>query len=94
MAAKREKSSDSLSRRRFVAGGAVAAALAAPAAASTVSERDSSIKIPSEVPASRSEPPRPAEFPMTGAQVFAKACKEEGLAALFCAPGNYTGAYK
>ena len=26
---------------------------------------------------------------MTGAQVFAKACKEEGLAALFCAPGNY-----
>ena len=27
---------------------------------------------------------------MTGAQIFAKACKEEGLAALFCAPGNYT----
>lgn len=27
---------------------------------------------------------------MTGAEVFARACKEEGLAALFCAPGNYT----
>ena len=89
MAAKREKASNSLSRRRFVAGGAAAAALAAPAAASTVNERDSSIKIPSEVPASLAEAPRPAEFPMTGAQVFAKACKEEGLAALFCAPGNY-----
>ena len=26
---------------------------------------------------------------MTGAQVFARVCKEEGLAALFCCPGNY-----
>jgi acetolactate synthase-1/2/3 large subunit len=26
---------------------------------------------------------------MTGAQVFARACKQEGLAALFCCPGNY-----
>ena len=92
MAAKRKATSKSFSRRRFVAGGAAAAALAAPAtpaAASTVSERDSGIKIPSEVPASLTEASRPAEFPMTGAQVFAKACKEEGLAALFCAPGNY-----
>ena len=91
MASKRkEGSSKSFSRRRFVAGSAAAAALGAPAAAaSTVRERDSSIKIPSEVPSSLAEAPRPAQFPMTGAQVFAKACKEEGLAALFCAPGNY-----
>ena len=27
---------------------------------------------------------------MTGAQVFARLCKEEGLAALFSCPGNYT----
>ncbi|WP_348240189.1 thiamine pyrophosphate-binding protein, partial [Salmonella enterica] len=27
---------------------------------------------------------------MLGADVFAKLCKDEGLAALFCAPGNYT----
>ena len=27
---------------------------------------------------------------MTGAEVFAKLCKEEDLAALFCCPGNYT----
>ncbi|MGA9774184.1 MAG: thiamine pyrophosphate-binding protein [Blastocatellia bacterium] len=29
-------------------------------------------------------------FPMTGAQVFARICKEEGLAALFGCPGNYS----
>ena len=27
---------------------------------------------------------------MSGAQVFARICKEEGLAALFCCPGNYS----
>ena len=26
---------------------------------------------------------------MTGAQVFARACRDEGVAALFCCPGNY-----
>jgi thiamine pyrophosphate-dependent acetolactate synthase large subunit-like protein len=30
------------------------------------------------------------QFPATGADVFAKACKDEGLAALFCCPGNYS----
>ncbi|HYZ62063.1 MAG TPA: thiamine pyrophosphate-binding protein, partial [Acetobacteraceae bacterium] len=29
------------------------------------------------------------DYPMTGADVFARACKAEGLAALFCCPGNY-----
>ena len=29
-------------------------------------------------------------FPMSGAEVFAKACKDEGVGALFCCPGNYT----
>ena len=88
----RIESSDSVSRRRFVTGGAVAAAAAAGAnaAASTTERRDTGILVPSEVPSSLAESPNPAEFPMTGAQVFAKACKEEGLAALFCAPGNYT----
>ena len=88
----RIESSDSVSRRKFVTRGAVAAAAAASAnaAASTIERRDSAITVPSEVPASLAEAPKPAAFPMTGAQVFAKACKEEGLAALFCAPGNYT----
>ena len=80
-----------VSRRNFVAKGAVAAAVAAGAGAraSQTERHDSNIQIPSEVPASLGEDSRPAEFPMTGAQVFAKACKQEGLAALFCAPGNY-----
>ena len=88
----RIESNDSVSRRRFVTRGAVAAAAAAgaSAAASTTERRDTAITVPSEVPASLAEASKPAEFPMTGAQVFAKACKEEGLAALFCAPGNYT----
>ncbi len=30
------------------------------------------------------------QFPATGADIFAKACKDEGLAALFCCPGNYS----
>ncbi len=79
-----------VSRRNFVAKGAVAAAAAAGAQASTTERRDSNIKIPAEVPASLAEATSLADFPMTGAQVFAKACKAEGLAALFCAPGNYT----
>jgi thiamine pyrophosphate-dependent acetolactate synthase large subunit-like protein len=31
-----------------------------------------------------------AAFPMSGAQVFARVCKEEGLAAIFSCPGNYS----
>lgn len=52
-----------------------------------------SIRIPKEIPASMSEAPKPGSFEgngMTGAEVFAKLCKEEELAALFCCPGNYT----
>ena len=90
MARKRASGNGSVSRRNFVTKGAVAAAVAAGAKASTTERRDLDIKIPSEVPGSLGEAPNPADFPMTGAQVFARACKEEGLAALFCAPGNYT----
>ena len=89
MSKERKGGAAPVSRRSFVAKGAVAAAVAAGAEASTTERRDPNIGIPDEVPASLAEAARPAEFPMTGAQVFARACKEEGLAALFCAPGNY-----
>lgn len=91
MASKRNKAEHTVSRRGFVTKGAVAAAVAAgaDAAASTTERRDSNIRLPSEVPASLAEDSKPPDFPMTGAQIFAKACKAEGLAALFCAPGNY-----
>jgi len=52
-----------------------------------------SIRIPKEVPATLSEQPKPGSFEgkgMTGAEVFAKLCKDEELAAMFCCPGNYT----
>ena len=53
MAEKRSSRDTSVSRRKFVAGGAVAAAMAggAKAEASVHGERDPNIKIPSEVPA-------------------------------------------
>jgi len=47
------------------------------------------IRIPDEFVQAARATLSPASFPMTGAQVFARLCKEEGLAALFCCPGNY-----
>ncbi|HEU0184788.1 MAG TPA: thiamine pyrophosphate-binding protein, partial [Blastocatellia bacterium] len=47
------------------------------------------IKVPNEFAQAAKITLSPASFPMTGAQVFARLCKEEGLAALFCCPGNY-----
>src|SRR5262249_28284881 len=48
-----------------------------------------SIKIPDAFAQAAQTPPVKANFPMSGAQVFARLCKEEGLAALFSCPGNY-----
>ena len=84
-------------RRQFLAAAAPAAAaaavlrpadLAAQAAASIPS-----LRIPSEIPAALGEAPVAPAFEgngMMGADVFAKLCKDEGLAAMFCCPGNYT----
>ncbi len=47
------------------------------------------IRIPDELTAGSNAAVAEIQFPMTGAQVFARACKEEGVAALFCCPGNY-----
>ena len=46
-------------------------------------------RVPREMAIARGTAPAVARFPMTGAQVFARACVEEELAALFCASGNY-----
>lgn len=86
---------NSKSRRNFLAApaaGAVAAAIVKPGAmfaAPTIP----SIAIPKEVPATLGEAPKVGAFEgkgMMGAEVFAKLCKDEELAALFCCPGNYT----
>src|ERR1700733_1341032 len=78
------------SRRNFLAPVAAAAAVAAVirptnlmAAAATIP----SITIPKEITDSVNEPSQVGSFEgrgMSGAEVFAKACKEENLAALFC----------
>jgi thiamine pyrophosphate-dependent acetolactate synthase large subunit-like protein len=83
-------------RRRFLrhALTAGAAAVGTSSAADTVAAQSSAstvapIRVPAEFAAAAAASPKPFAFPMTGAQVFARACKEEGVAALFTCPGNY-----
>ena len=86
------------SRREFLkapaAAGIAAAAITAPGALFAATQGAvPSIRIPKEVPETLSEAAKPGSFEgrgMTGAQVFAKLCKAENLAAMFCCPGNYT----
>jgi thiamine pyrophosphate-dependent acetolactate synthase large subunit-like protein len=84
-----------VSRRRFIrnaaatAGGTAALMSTKGLAAADSSETSSTIKIPDEFALAAQIPAKESVFPMTGAQVFARVCKEEGLAALFCCPGNY-----
>ena len=88
------------SRRNFlgkaIAGAGVTAAAAlgeSGVRALTADEagaKGNSIKIPDEFARLAQVEPVKASFPMTGAQVFARVCKEEGLAALFSCPGNYS----
>ena len=85
-----------VSRRAFLrqaasgAGATAAAAVGATAVAAAAADTAvPAIRIPAEFAAARSAPLPALDFPMTGAQVFARACKEEGVAALFTCPGNY-----
>jgi len=86
------------SRRNFLIGpaaaGAVAASVFAPGQLfAGTSGAVPSIRIPKEIPGTLSEAPKPGTFEgrgMSGAEIFAKLCKEEDLAAMFCCPGNYT----
>lgn len=93
-AGQKEEKNSRPTRRDFfgpVAAGAVAAAIVEPAnllAATAVP----SITMAKDIVSSLAESAKPASFAdkgMTGAEVFAKACKAEELAALFCCPGNY-----
>ena len=83
------------SRRKFMtkaalgAGATAAAVFGERAAHAADSAEAKPIKVPDEFAAATKITPAKANFPMTGAQVFARVCKEEGLAALFCCPGNY-----
>ena len=84
-----------VSRRTFLqhavtgAGATAAAAVGATAVAAEADVATPAIRIPAEFAAARTATLPAIDFPMTGAQVFARACKEEGVAALFSCPGNY-----
>jgi acetolactate synthase I/II/III large subunit len=50
------------------------------------------VRVSEDVAESLAEEPKVGSFKdggMTGAEVFAKLCRDESLAAMFCAPGNY-----
>jgi len=93
-----------VSRRGFLkkslSGAAAGAALAGTGrglaaqsnavSSAAASAGDGGIRVPAEVTAAASAKAKDFTFPMSGAEVFARACKEEGLAALFTCPGNYT----
>ena len=92
-----EKNEKLWTRRSFLKKAAVGAGVAAAAVTAGKSElvnnamaaEDHPIRLPKEYPASLSAPLPKVDFPMTGSEVFAKVCKEEGLAGLFQSPGNY-----
>lgn len=92
---KSSESKPSPTRRNFlrpVAAGAAAAAFL-PQTKLNAAPAIPSITIPKDLPTSLGENPKVGSFEgrgMTGAEIFAKLCKEEELAALFCCPGNYT----
>lgn len=85
------------SRRGFIRMAATAgagAALAmtgksAEAAADQKAAPEAGIKRPDAIAKIDTLPLPDINYPMTGADVFAKACKAEGVAGFFCCPGNY-----
>ncbi|HUE84944.1 MAG TPA: thiamine pyrophosphate-binding protein, partial [Vicinamibacterales bacterium] len=98
------RSGRGVSRRHFLRDAATTAgvAIAASAGAASTTQPAANLRaaesshaatyplqIPAEFSAADQAAPASLQFPMTGAQVFAQACKDEGVAALFCCPGNY-----
>ena len=85
------------SRRHFMknavmGAGATAAALGTGGAMLAAAPAEGDVKpitIPDEFETAKAAALPTVDFPMSGAQVFARACKEEGVKALFCCPGNY-----
>ena len=67
-------------KQAVLGAGATAATLGAGTLGLTAAEEDDAnpIRVPAEFEAAKTAPLPTVEFPMTGAQVFARACKEEG----------------
>jgi len=78
-------------KQAVLGAGATAATLGAGSVGLAAAEGDTApIRVPDEFEIAKNAPLPTVDFPMTGAQVFARACKAEGVAALFCCPGNYS----
>jgi thiamine pyrophosphate-dependent acetolactate synthase large subunit-like protein len=97
---KRSSRIPDVTRRRFLrqaatgAGATAVAALSGSSAPALAAEQDlaqpvSPIRVPAEFATAATAAPKALDFPMTGAQVFARACRDEGVAAMFACPGNY-----
>src|SRR5215813_4242951 len=90
-----KKPGPDVSRRKFItkamagAGATTVIAFGENKANAADTAENRPIKVPDEFAQAAKAAPAKAAFPMTGAQVFARVCKEEGLAAFFCCPGNY-----
>ncbi|HKC88533.1 MAG TPA: hypothetical protein VKG02_21285, partial [Blastocatellia bacterium] len=90
-----KKPGPDVSRRKFItkamagAGATTVIAFGENKANAADTAENRPIKVPDEFAQAAKAAPAKAAFPMTGAQVFARLCKEEGLAALFSCPGNY-----
>ncbi|WP_395408351.1 thiamine pyrophosphate-binding protein [Pseudoduganella sp. UC29_106] len=84
------------SRRNFLkasgllAAGAASTSVVPQAFAASREAPGQPLSLPGAFSAAAKTPPETPELPMNGATLFAKACQAEGLAALFCCPGNYT----
>ncbi len=93
--AKVQDEASDVSRRNFmksaaVGAGATAAALGATQKAQAkVNDDDRPISRPDKFEEIEGAPIDEFAFPARGSQIFAEVCKNEGLAALFCCPGNY-----
>jgi len=92
---KESRNSDAdVSRRKFIAravAGAGATSIVAFGESESAAQGGAGgIRVPDELVQASKATPVKANFPMSGAQVFARVCKEEGLAALFSCPGNYS----
>ena len=97
---KPEKTTKGVSRRSFMKAAALGTGAAAAAgmesAVASVDDNPNAIhRSPDLNTYLESSTPVPVgegftEYPMNGATVFARVCKDEGLGALFCCPGNYS----
>ncbi len=88
------------SRRNFLKLATVGAAAAAPGLAEAQQRRGRNAAVPAAPPEVepvvpnelknfKTAPLPPINFPMTGANLFGRACLAEGVGAMFCCPGNY-----